>query len=176
MRRAGVARKTLYDNFDGKEDLFLAPSTPSSRKPRARSKRPATETDGGWQQRVEAGLAALLAFVAERPQAARMCMVESLSATPAASARYDAALRRVRRAADSATHRPATGLPETIEETLVGGVAWVLSQQIRRGGRRAGAELLPELSEFVLSPYHGVAEIGSQPRGESDSTVADFNA
>src|SRR3954462_6066065 len=24
VRRAGVARKTLYDNFDGKEEVFLA--------------------------------------------------------------------------------------------------------------------------------------------------------
>lgn len=103
-------------------------------------------------------------------------MIEALSATRASSARYDAALRdfveMLRQGTPGGDH-----LPETIEETLIGGVAWVVNQQIRRGvdGDELAA-LLPELSEFVLSPYHGVAEIGSGPESESDSTVADFNA
>ena len=56
-----------------------------------------------------------------------------------------------------------------------GGVAWILNQQIRRGDASQVMDLLPELSEFVLSPYHGVAQLGSQPGGESDSTVTDSN-
>ena len=51
--------------------------------------------------------------------------------------------------------------PTTIEETLVGGVAWILHQQIRRGEAEQALDLLPELSEFVLSPYHGVAKSGA---------------
>jgi hypothetical protein len=51
-------------------------------------------------------------------------------------------------------------LPETIEESLVGGVAWILQQQIRRGEAEQAGELLPELSQFVLSPYLGVGKVG----------------
>jgi hypothetical protein len=102
-------------------------------------------------------------------------MVEALSATRASAARYDDALRDFVELLKRST--PAeTGLPDTIEETLVGGVAWILNQQIRRGEAAEAEELLPELSEFVLSPYHGVAEIGSIPQSESDSTVADSNS
>ena len=52
-----------------------------------------------------------------------------------------------------------TGLPDTIEETLVGGVAWILHQQIRRGEAERALDLMPELLDFVLSPYQGVAKL-----------------
>jgi AcrR family transcriptional regulator len=158
VKRAGVARKTLYDNFDGKEEVFLA-AFDSAVEEMAEQIEAACEQAGedGWEQRAEIGMRAFLAFVAERPDAARMCIVEAVSATPAASARYEEALLRfvelLRRSA------PAdTGLPVTIEETLVGGVAWILHQQIRRGETEQAPELLPELLDFLLSPYRGVAK------------------
>jgi AcrR family transcriptional regulator len=175
VRRAGVARKTLYDNFDGKEDLFLAALTSFIEEVRNAVEEACSGTDAVWQKRVEAGLSAFLRVVAERPQAARMSMVESLSATPSASARYDAAVHGFVELLERATPDEER-LPGTLEETLVGGVVWVVSQQIRRGDADKAASLLPELSEFVLSPYHGVADVDSNPGSESDSTVADLNA
>ena len=172
VRRAAVARKTLYDNFDGKEDLVLAAIGAAVAEVQERVEEACTTAEGVWQNRVEAGLSAFLGFLAEQPALARMCMVEAPSTTPASAARYDDALRGFVELLERST--PAeTGLPDTIEETLVGGVAWILNQQIRRGEAAEAEELLPELSEFVLSPYHGVAEIGSIPQSERDSTVAD---
>lgn len=156
VRRAGVARKTLYDNFDGKEDLFLAAFDLYLAEARKEVEQACDATGGGWQQRIESGLAAFLRCIAERPSAARMCMVESLSATPAASTRYDNAVQQFVGLL-KANVPEDTGLPGTIEETLVGGVAWILNQRIRRGEATRVGEMLPELSEFLLSPYHGVA-------------------
>lgn len=174
VRRAGVARKTLYDNFDGKEDLFLAAISAAVAEVQERVEEACAAAEGVWQTRVEAGLAAFLGFIAEQPALARMCMVEALSATRASAVRYDDVLRGFAELLKRST--PAqTALPDTIEETLVGGVAWIVNQQIRRGDAAEAEKLLPELSEFVLSPYHGVAEIGSIPQSESDSTVADSN-
>jgi AcrR family transcriptional regulator len=174
VRRAGVARKTLYDNFDGKEDLFLTAFATANRELMMMVEAACAEGDEIWPKRIEAGLAAILRFFAQRPALARMCMVEALSATPTASARYDVAVEQFVEMLKRNT--PADlGLPGTIEETLVGGVAWILNQQIRRGEASQVMDLLPELSEFVLSPYHGVAQLGSQPGGESDSTVTDSN-
>jgi AcrR family transcriptional regulator len=157
VRRAGVARKTLYDNFDGKEDLFLAAFDSFLNEVRVAVEAACESAEGVWQQRVEAGLGAFLGFVAEHPEAARLSMIESLSATRSAAARYEAALREFVELLRAGTPADA-GLPQTIEETLVGGVAWIVNQQIRRGEATLAPELLPELSEFVLSPYHGVAE------------------
>jgi AcrR family transcriptional regulator len=172
VRRAKVARKTLYDNFDGKEDLFLAAVDLNVAELRSRVEAACAGSEGPWEQRVRDGLAAFLTFIAQHPAAARMCMVEAISATPSAAVRYQEALHSfVELLRGAAPPRP--GPSGTLEETLTGGVAWIATQQIRGGGAERIEELLPELSEFLLSPYHGVAEIGLEPGGESDSTVAD---
>jgi AcrR family transcriptional regulator len=160
VRRAGVARKTLYDNFDGKEDLFLAAFDATVRDSRQEVEEACEAVEGDWRQRIEAGLSAFLRFVAENPAAARMCLVEAMSATPAASARYDGAVSQFIELLAQSTPDDAD-LPGTIEETLVGGVAWILHQAIRRGEAEQAPELLPELAEFVLSPYQHVAIQGS---------------
>jgi AcrR family transcriptional regulator len=161
VRHAGVARKTLYDNFDGKEDLFLSAVDTAMEEMRLAVGKGCEACPGGWEDDVRAGLSALLRFVADNPATARMCMVEALSATPSSAARYDAAMHEfVDLLREGVPGRG--GLPATLEESLVGGVSWILQQQIRKGAAERAEELLPELSQFVLSPYLGV--------GKSDGT------
>ena len=80
VRRAGVARKTLYDNFDGKEDLFLAALDFTIKEARREVEEACDATGGAWPQRIESGMAAFLRFVGERPAPARMWLVEAMSA------------------------------------------------------------------------------------------------
>jgi AcrR family transcriptional regulator len=157
VSRAGVARKTLYDNFDGKEDVFLAAYDTAADEALQRVEAACAEAGTDWEERVEAGLAAFLGFIGEEPARARMCMIEAMSATPLASQRYEATVQRfVALAKDNAPSYDQ--LPETIEETLVGGVAWIVHQKIRRGEAEKAPKLLAELAEFVLAPYRGAAE------------------
>lgn len=157
VRRAGVARKTLYDNFEGKEEVFLAAFDAAVEEAMERIEEACAQAEGEWDERLQAGLAAFLAYVAEQPALARMCMIEALSATPAATERYENAMQRfVDLTGENVPHYDQ--LPETIEETLVGGVAWIVYQQIRRGEAAKAEELLPELSEFMLAPFQGVAK------------------
>ncbi|HEU4943787.1 MAG TPA: TetR/AcrR family transcriptional regulator [Solirubrobacterales bacterium] len=157
VRRAGVARKTLYDNFEGKEEVFLAAFDSAVDEAMQRVEADCAEVDGDWEERVKAGLASFLGYVAENPALARMCMIEALSATPTATERYEEAMQRfVELVKRIVPHDD--GLPETIEETLVGGVAWILYQQIRRGEAEQAEDLLAELSEFMLAPFQGAAE------------------
>jgi AcrR family transcriptional regulator len=165
VRRAKVARKTLYDNFEGKEEVFLA-TFDAAREEAMGRVRESCEAAEGWRDAVEAGLGAFLGYVAEKPVLARMCMVEALSATPAATERYERALADFVELARRSLPE-ADGLPETIDETLVGGVAWIVYQRIRREEARDAVDLLPELSEFVLSPYIQ-AGADAQPRGAAD--------
>lgn len=160
VRRAKVARKTLYDNFAGKEELFLACFDTTVAEAEAAvdaSCDAAGPADGSaWGPRMEAGLEAFLAFVAANPAAAQLCVVSAQGASPVAADRYDEAVERfVTRLRDSA---PAgANRPQTLEEALVGGLAWIVHQQIRGAGAGSAAELLPELREFMLTPYQGVA-------------------
>lgn len=152
VKRAGVARKTLYDNFEGKEEVFLAAFDSACDEVLRRVREGGVDDDGDWQDRIEGGLAAFLGFVAEQPTVARMCMIEALSATPATTKRYedalDAFVELTRKALPDDDR-----LPDTIAETLVGGVAWIVYQQIRRGEAERAEDLLPELAEFMMAPY-----------------------
>lgn len=162
VRRAAVARKTLYDNFDGKEDLFLSAVDATMSEMRVAVEEGCERSDSPEDQ-VVGGLEALLEFIAEHPAATRMAMVESISATRSSARLYDAGMRDfVDLLRNSALD--STELPQTIEESLVGGVAWILQQQIRRGEAERVGELLPELSQFVLSPYLGVGNVGEAAR------------
>jgi len=153
VKRAGVARKTLYDNFEGKEEVFLA-AFDAARNEVLRRVEEGAAGEGDWQARVEAGLAAFLAYIAEQPTLARMCMIEALSATPTTTKRYEDALERFVELTRQSLPRDER-LPDTIAETLVGGVAWIVYQQVRRGEAEHAEDLLPELTEFMMAPYLG---------------------
>lgn len=155
VRRAGVARKTLYDAFDGKEEVFLAAFDAAIDEVAQRMEAACEDAEGEWIDGVAAGLRAFLAYVAENPALARLCLVEAVSATPASSDRYDEALQRFVEMLRRSTPRQS-GMPSTIEDTLVGGVAWILNQLIRRGETERAVDLTPELLGFLLSPYQGV--------------------
>ena len=161
VRRAGVARKTLYDNFEGKEEVFLSAFDTAVDEALERIEADCAEVEGGWEERVEAGLAAFLRYVAENPALARMCMIEALSATQTATERYEAAMQRFVDLTKQTVPQDDQ-LPETIEETLVGGVAWIVYQQIRRQEAEQAEDLLPELSEFMLAPFKSAAKAGEK--------------
>jgi AcrR family transcriptional regulator len=156
VRRAGIARNTFYDNFSSKEDCFLAAQDYAAKESLRRVIEAAGKVES-WQARVHAGLAAFLASLAGEPALARTCIVEALSAGPAAVERYEQSLqsfiplfkvgRKVSPHGDQ--------LPETLEETLTGGVFWVIYQRIIAGETEQIEAILPELLEFVLTPYVG---------------------
>jgi AcrR family transcriptional regulator len=151
VRHAGVARKTLYDNFEGKEQVFLAAFDAARDEALERVEARCAEAEDGWREKIEAGLGAFLGYVAEQPALARMCMVEALSATPTTIKRYeDAKQQLVEMAGEGMPH--AARLPETIDETLVGGVAWIVYRKVRSGEAEQAEQLLPELTEFMLAP------------------------
>src|SRR3954452_17813341 len=60
VRRAGVARKTLYDNFEGKEEVFLAAIDSALQDALGRVEEACAAAGEKWPERLEAGLVALL--------------------------------------------------------------------------------------------------------------------
>ncbi len=162
VKRAGVARKTLYDNFEGKEEVFLAAFDAARDEVLRRVEEGAAvdegpdADEGDWQDRIEGGLAAFLAYVAEQPTLARMCMIEARSATPATTKRYEDAHETFVELTRQVLPKDER-VPDTTAESLVGGVAWIVSKQIRRGEAACAEDLLPELTEFMLVPYSGAS-------------------
>jgi AcrR family transcriptional regulator len=158
VRRAHVARKTLYDNFSGKEELFLAAFDSAVADADAAVAEACDSIDAAeWEDRAEAVLRALLEYAAAHPAEARLCLVEAPAASAASSARYDTAVDGYIAGLRGVTPS-GPGRPTTLEEALVGGTLWIIQRQVRRGGAEEAADLLPELLEFVISPYRGVGK------------------
>jgi AcrR family transcriptional regulator len=154
--RAGIARNTFYDNFSSKEDCFLAAQQYAVDTALGRVVEVAAEVES-WPARVNAGLEAFLHYVASEPALARTCMVEALSAGPASVERYEQSLQafvplfRIGRTVS----RHGDELPDTLEETIIGGIFWVIYHRIMDGETERIEELLPQLVEFALTPYLG---------------------
>lgn len=160
VKRAGVARNTFYDSFANKEECFLAASDLAGEEAMRRIAEAVRAAPPGWPERIRAGMAALLSFAASESALARVFVVESLSAGPAAAERYERTVRAVvpffRLGRRCAKH--GESLPPTLEETIVGGVFWVVYQRIATGRPEELEGLLPEVVEFTLTPYLGVEE------------------
>ncbi len=175
VRRARIARNTFYDNFASKEDCFLAASELAVKEALRRVVDAAVKFDS-WPARVRAGLAAFLHYVASEPALARTCIVESLSAGPAAIERYERSLQAFvplfRLGRKVSPH--GAKLPGTLEEAVVGGIFWVVYQRIVAGETERIEELLPELVEFSLTPYLGAEtarRIAAEPAPAVENTV-----
>lgn len=152
VARARVSRKTLYDNFEGKEGLFLAALDQTISEALSRTEAACEGGEGDHLDRLDAGLGALLVFVTEHPDAARTWLIEAPLAPPPGPERYNESLTRFAELLREGAPLPAKR-PDTLAETLVGGVAWILSRQIRRGEAGQASTLLPELAGFIRVPY-----------------------
>jgi AcrR family transcriptional regulator len=156
VRRAGIARNTFYENFSSKEDCFLATQAYAADEALGRVVAAACKVET-WEGRVDAGLQAFLAYVASEPALAHTCIVEALSAGPASLARYEESLEyfiELLRIGREASPR-GDELPETLEETIIGGLFWVIYQRIIHGEAETVEALRPQLVEFALTPYIG---------------------
>jgi AcrR family transcriptional regulator len=156
VRRAGIARNTFYDNFSSKEDCFLATQDFAVEESLRRVVEAAPDKEG-WEARLAAGLGAFLEYVAAEPALARTCIVEALSAGDAAQERYEQSLQAfiplLRIGREDSPY--GDELPETLEETIVGGIFWVIYQRIVLGETEKIEALLPDLVDFALTPYIG---------------------
>ncbi len=172
VKRAGTARNTFYENFDSKEDCFLAAQEYAMSRALARVVEAAGETDS-WLHQVQAGLAAFLRYLVEEPALARTCMVEALAAGPASVQHYEESLQvfvsLFKLGRDVSPH--GSKLPEAFEEALIGGVFWILYQRLLLPELEEIEELLPELLEFVLAPY-----LGAEAAREATAAAGDAGA
>jgi AcrR family transcriptional regulator len=159
VRRAKVGYGTFYKFFPDKEACFLALFDETLERTAAALGEAyrSGEEDRGWPERLAAVIAALFELITTDPPLARACLVESLTAGPAIVGRYEAALGQL--AALLARGRGEPGapenLPDTLENTVAGGIMWIAYQRLIAGEAAQLPALLPEAVEFALTPYLG---------------------
>ncbi len=171
VRRARMGRPAFNSHFPDKEAAFLALFQGAAGRVERLLHRAAgvgsTGDDGDgagerpWPERVQAALLAFFAEIDAEPLIARACLVEVLTAGPAAVERYERALHDVAHPIlfpGRALNPHATRLSDSLEDTLAGGIAWIVYQRLVAGEAERIPALLPEALEFVLLPYLGEKE------------------
>jgi AcrR family transcriptional regulator len=156
---AGISKSDFYGQFASKDDCFLAAYDAAVERLRAKVLVACAAHDG-WTDGVCAGLAAALETLAATPADANLLLVEGLCAGHEVCARF-------RRAVESFVPYLRDGAPSFVgtqeaplatDEAVVGGVASLVGRRVLAGEGQQLARFFPELAEFALSPYLGVAE------------------
>lgn len=156
---ARVSKSDFYNQFESKDDCFLAAYDSTVERLRAEVLVACTAR-ARWAEGVCAGLAAALELLAAAPAEANLLLVEGLCAGPQVYVRFG-------RLIESFAPYLREGAPElagggraaaAMDEAIVGGIASLVGRRVLAGeGARLG-RFFPELAEFALSPYLGVAE------------------
>lgn len=180
VKRAHVSFKTFYKHFSGKEEAFIALFDQVTGEARDGIYAAlAAEPDAPWPQKIVLALRALFEVILSDPIIARATIVEAPTVGPAIADRYeDATLALqplIRLGREWSPRGPR--LPETLEETLAGGVLWSSYQRLIVGEVDRIEALLPEAIVFVLRSYIGESEAmrwakwSEDPAGELPSTT-----
>jgi AcrR family transcriptional regulator/DNA-binding MarR family transcriptional regulator len=156
--RAGISRRTFYELFDSCEDCLLAALDQAIA---AVSERVLEVYDpqAPWRTRMRSALTALLSYLDEQPEIARLLIVESLAAGPRAFERRARAVAAAVAATEGGREaaRKRVDPPPLTAEGIAGGVLAVLHQRMLEGEREPLTKLLNPLMGMVVLPYLGAA-------------------
>lgn len=163
VERAGVSRRTFYEQFDDKEACFLAAYDAGLAAVLCRIGE-AVEVDPAapWRERARAGVESFLALLASEPAFAQALQVEILTAGPAALDRRAGMLvmfggiwRNVHERARA--EEPALPpLPDEVFTILSAGLEELVRDCIRTRGQAA----LPRLADPILRAVFAVFGAG----------------
>lgn len=156
VKLASVSTRDFYEHFDGKEACFLA-AFEAVRDHLEDVVADAAAAETEWADQVVASLRAALEFFAAEADLARLCLVEPVSATPTIAIRFrEAVLACVPALAlGRAEMGKGDSLPESTEDSLLGGCISLATRSILAGEVEQLPALLPSLVEFTLAPYLG---------------------
>jgi AcrR family transcriptional regulator len=169
LQTADVPGAVFDEHFHDKEDCFMQALDALVTRLQA-SVQEQFQRDGPWPERVRLGLKALLAALASDPEAARVGMVECLSAGHYAGERYREILNAFVPLLEEGRRHAAypEHLPPQTSEAVVGGIASILHRRVLEERTPELLSLLEDLTYFALVPYMGhhraiVAARGPRP-------------
>jgi AcrR family transcriptional regulator len=156
LQTADAAGAVFDEHFENKEDCFLVALRELIGRSQARMRQQAGARSE-WSERIRLTLAGLLSDLAEDPEAARVWMVESLSAGPAAIELNRHALDLLRDLIEEGrTHAACPEqLPLHIAEAVVGGIASILHRRILEEHATELPGLLTDLTYFASVSFLG---------------------
>ncbi len=158
VARSGVSRRTFYEQFDDREDCFLAAFDRAVLRAGGTAV-PAYGAGGSWRARIAGGLEAVLGFLDSEPELGYLCVVGTLGAGPRALERRARVVQSLvgivhegRREATAAT-RP----DRLVAEGVVGAVLAILHSRMQGQSPRPLLGLSSRLMAMIVLPYLGPA-------------------
>jgi AcrR family transcriptional regulator len=156
IKSASVSTRDFYQLYEDKEACFLAAFEVVRDHLEALIVAAVAEEED-WPQQVIAALRVALEFLAAKPDLARLCLLEPVSATATIAIRYrEAVLACVPALAVGRAERPeGASLPPNTEDSILGGIISLATRSILGGEAERLPRLLPDLADFALSSYLG---------------------
>ena len=158
VARSGVSRRTFYELFSDREDCFLAAFDDGVARV-GREVVPAYEQPGRWREKVRTGLISLLSVLDGDPGLARLLVVESPGAGPAALEHRSRMLGKLIAAVDEGRRegKKSDGPPPLTAEGVVGAVLSVLHGRLLEKNPGRLIELVNPLMSMIVLSYLGPA-------------------
>jgi AcrR family transcriptional regulator len=158
IAKAGVSRKTFYEFFKDREDLFIA-AFDGLLKEALDGAREAFARGTTWPEQLRSLLEAGLDALARRPDAARLGFVEVLAAGPLALARREQAMRAFAEflspGFEAARETANADVPALMPEAVGGALYEIVYTRVLQGRTAELPEMLGELLFCALAPFLG---------------------
>jgi AcrR family transcriptional regulator len=155
IQRAGVSRKTFYEQFANKEDCFLAAYDAGVDDLLAAIDEALAELAPDWLAAARRAVEVYLARMAANPAFARAFQIEVLGAGPQALARRDGVQDRFAEQLAAIHRRARVDIPEIPDvgphtfRAAVGAVNELVTARVLEHG----ADTLPELTDAILDVH-----------------------
>jgi len=174
IEHAGLSRRTFYEHFSNKEDVFLA-AYDAVVAVLVNEVRLSYARGRNYADRVALGLATFLGLLAGQPALAHVCIVEVMAAGPKALDRREHSIQLfcdlIRPTGEMAEKAPPLSV-----EVVVGGIYEIVSGLVRRGEAERLLELCPELLENLLLPFVGPRRAAAEARAAKERGVCKLEA
>jgi AcrR family transcriptional regulator len=169
LEAAGVGRESFYRHFKDKEDCFVSANDALIAELEAEIAEAYTQP-GFWCERVRAGLAATLEWLAADPDVARVMLIEMGTVGPIASERFRKTFRRFIALLDDGHEfvENAPNLPNI--SSIAGGAVFArVYEEVALGKASELPKWLPQLTFELLLPFVGEEAAREEQRAAEEA-------
>jgi AcrR family transcriptional regulator len=158
--RAGVSRRTFYEQFANREACVAAILGEAAARI-AHDLAHAGLAELGWRERMRGGLWGILCFLTREPVLARVLLVHTTHGGGEVQRAREEQIARLVALVDDGRRATRAGASascsELTAEGVVGAVVSILQARLARGGQSSLRGLQGELCAMIVLPYLGVA-------------------
>lgn len=173
LERARVSRHTFYELFPGGLDDGLVAVMDMALQRIGGLVSPRLEEDA-WQDGVRAALAALLVFFDSEPALTRVCIVDTLGASPMVVEHREGIVRAFRGLIVARIEREIAHVPPLAAESAIASVMGIIYSRLIAAEQRLLIELLGPLMGTAVAPFAAGEEMIAEEQRRGDELAREI--